>query len=315
MLLCRPHYEVYEALQLSGGEYGVLHMEKDLFVPGNILVTTDHRILTIHINSGQVELVAGNQASGYKEGARANALFNAASGFVQTNSTTVIVVDENNNCLRIVNRLFDQTAQYAGQCGQSGRADGKFNTASFNRPFKIVQTSNRKLFVSDWNNQAIRKLDMETMAVSTVSLSQQPIGVTMSEDQSMLYFTYVYGLGRVHITSNEIEYLSANQTGFQDGYISVARFQRPEELIFITASTTLITDRQNHALRKYSTQSGNVTTEALCAKDTSNCNSTITFPRSLLWIPEQNLLLIGSGQYMNFINLTGITIRYFTNKC
>ena len=87
----------------------VSHIQEDLFVPGNILFSTTRSLKT---TNGRItdHIVGHKTRQFYQEGIGENAGFRIIESFLQLNRTTVLVVDRLTNCLRLVNRLTNETS-------------------------------------------------------------------------------------------------------------------------------------------------------------------------------------------------------------
>jgi hypothetical protein len=83
---------------------------------------------------------------------------------------SVFVCDSYNNKIKRVTR--DGAASTFAGTGKPGLADGAGATAEFWEPGGIALSADRRtLFVADTNNFAIRKVDIQTRAVTTMALS------------------------------------------------------------------------------------------------------------------------------------------------
>ena len=117
----------------------VSHMQEDLFVPGNILFSTTRSLKT---TNGRItdHIVGHKTRQFYQEGIGKNAGFRIIESFLQLNRTTVLVVDRLTNCLRLVNRLTNESSRILGNCTAPGAyRDG--NDPRFNTPRKIIRDS------------------------------------------------------------------------------------------------------------------------------------------------------------------------------
>ncbi len=77
----------------------------------------------------------------------------------------------------------------AGEQGKSGTADGDLLVARFNRPGDLVYDKSRNcLWVGEWSNMRIRKVDLATNKVSTFKSDiGYYFGVSLSDDAKYLY--------------------------------------------------------------------------------------------------------------------------------
>ena len=131
-----------ELLSIPATGYGIVHMEKDRFVNGNILYIESHAVRTINLSTNESWLIAGNATvRGYRDGKGSFVRFHAPFSFHQRSSTEVIIFDSMNSCIRILSRLTNLTMPLAGLCLTPGNKDGNFTTTRFSQPEKNVEIS------------------------------------------------------------------------------------------------------------------------------------------------------------------------------
>ena len=144
---------------------------------GNLYVadTFNHAIRKIVAGTHAVSTVAGGGGgnatntegtSGYANGAGATALFNEPFQVAIDGNGNVFVADMGNDVIREISAgtvsLFAGTAPTAGASGPvpvSGNADGAPGTATFTSPQDLIVTGADTLYVADYGNAEIRKVD------------------------------------------------------------------------------------------------------------------------------------------------------------
>jgi hypothetical protein len=99
------------------------------------------------------------------DGPAEKALFHFPTGIKFDSNQNLLVVDSDNHCIRIVNRV-GYVKTYAGN-GKPGLVNGKFDQAQFNQPSDIAISPNGDVFVVDSYNHCIRKIESNGY-VSTV---------------------------------------------------------------------------------------------------------------------------------------------------
>lgn len=121
--------------------------------------TNNHVIRQISA-SGYVSTFAGiPSVPGYVSGTSATAQFNTPYQIAITASGNILVADYSNNAVRLINSA-GQVSTFSGSPAvASGYADGPNSTALFFGPKGITIDSNGNIFVADYNNNAIRRLD------------------------------------------------------------------------------------------------------------------------------------------------------------
>ena len=121
---------------------------------------------------GSTSAVAGSVDSTVKTDVR----FNQPIG-ITTDGVNLYVADSGNNTVR---RIVISTAAVTTLAGASGSGgytdstDGKGATARFNLPARIT-TDGAKLYLTDFNNRLIRKIDILTGSVTTIAGSTGPL--------------------------------------------------------------------------------------------------------------------------------------------
>ena len=182
---------------------------------GDLLVSdTGNATLREITPAGVVSTLAGVAGqSGFLDGAAGTAEFGSPLGLAVATNGNIYVVDGGNHVIRLLTNGVVSTL--AGNPYIWGSADGQGTNALFNAPCGVALDSHGNLWVSDTDNDTIRKVT--------------PAG---------LVSTYA-GLAGVD--------------GTNDGPVATARFCRPAEITFDPQGNLLVADSFNHTLRKIST--------------------------------------------------------------
>jgi len=138
---------------------------------GNLYMadTLHHRILRV-TPLGVVEHFAGSStgAQGYADATGAHAQFYMPDGMALDAAGNLYVADYANHCIRKISPAGVVTT-FAGECTQSGFADGFASFARFTHPSGIaVDARTGTLYISDYARHLIRKITPEGM-VSTLA--------------------------------------------------------------------------------------------------------------------------------------------------
>lgn len=195
---------------------------------GNLYVTDsgNYVIRAIDIASGAVSTIAGTPlVAGSADGVEFMGRFSSPYGITADPATGNLYVSELNHVIRQVNPSTGSVSTILGTPGTAGTADGIGTGAQFNQPYGLV-FGNGSLYIADTANHAIRAVNLQTMAVTTLAgLAGSPAGV--------------------------------------DGVGNVARFNNPRGIVIDPAGQNLyISDYGNQAIRKINIATGTVTTFA-----------------------------------------------------
>jgi sugar lactone lactonase YvrE len=170
--------------------------------------------------SGAVSTFAGIAGeSGFTNGAADSAQFSSPLGIAVAPDGTIYVADSGNHCIRVI--AGGNVSTFTGSPQVWGSADGIGTNAQFNGPVGLAFDNHTNLFVSDANNNTIRKI---------------------TPDGSVTTFAG-----------------AAGADGSADGDLNSARFRSPAELAFDKKGDLFVADSFNQTIREIST-SGIVTT-------------------------------------------------------
>lgn len=167
---------------------------------------------------------------------------------------------------------------FAGRAGDTGADDGNAMQASFNAP-KGIATDGTSLYLADLNNHTIRKIDIESGAVTTLAGAagkkgsrdgkgesarfNRPYGLTT--DGKNLYVTDSnnHTVRQINLESGVVTTLAGRvgEVGYRDGSGRKARFFIPEG-ITTDGSNLYVSDTHNHSVRKISLRNKVVSTLA-----------------------------------------------------
>jgi len=105
---------------------------------------------------GTVTTLAGNGSAGSANGTGKSASFNSPFGIAVDGSGNVYVSDSGNNLIRKITP--DGTVSTFAGSGKKGAANGTGSGAAFNTPAGLVVDATGNVYVSDENNNQIRKI-------------------------------------------------------------------------------------------------------------------------------------------------------------
>jgi prepilin-type N-terminal cleavage/methylation domain-containing protein len=124
---------------------------------GNVYLpdSSNNRIRKI-TPAGVVTTIAGSGTSGYVDGPAASAQFKYPFGVAVDGAGNVFIADESSNRIRELSAA-GVVSTIAGS-GTAGFSDGISTGAQFNAPLDIAVNSSGTLFVADYSNHRIRKI-------------------------------------------------------------------------------------------------------------------------------------------------------------
>ncbi|QDW25181.1 hypothetical protein FFJ24_010310 [Pedobacter sp. KBS0701] len=189
---------------------------------GNVYVADagNQRILKITA-AGGVSTLAGSGSEGSADGTGTAASFKHPSALTVDATGNVYVSDQQNHRIRKITPG-GVVSTLAGS-GSAGYANGNGNAASFSSPIGLALDGQGNLYVADYSNHRIRKIELSTGNVST--------------------------------------YAGNGAAGLTDGSASSASFRNPMGLCADAQGNLYVADRLNHAVRKIATN-GTVSTLA-----------------------------------------------------
>ena len=235
---------------------------------GNVFVadTQNNRIRKVAVD-GTVTTLAGS-SQGYAEGVGTAAKFDRPSGIAIDKGGVIYVADSFNHRIRRV--LPDGTVStLAGSA--SGYGDAASTLAKFNQPAGVAVDAAGAVFVADYANHMIRRIDpagqVTTLAggVSAIGLPvagwvdgvggnarlSQPWGITLGPG-GVLYFTEAdNGSVRKLDTDGRVTTIVGNYQGFVDGRgVLGPRLSSPASLAVLGDGSIAVADKGNHAIRR-----------------------------------------------------------------
>jgi len=271
-----------------------------------------------------VSTFAGS-TEGDTDGTATSALFNDPTDGVFDSQGNLFFVDSRNHKIRMITPE-KEVITIAGSI--EGKKDGFGIDAQFRLPHSITIDSNDNLYVSEPNNQKIRKIAPNGLVsthaggtlghqdgVGTEASFVWPAGLAMDADDN-LYVADRYGHTIRKITPQGVVSTFAGSTlGDEDGNRTSAKFKEPTSVCFDTQGNLLVADSGNHKIRKI-TPDGTVSTYAGSTNGFQNgspVEAKFSIPYHIKPDPDGNLYIIEHGNNdIRKISADGLVVSSFT---
>ena len=233
---------------------------------GNLYVcdSTNHTIRKI-TPEGVVTTIAGLAGlAGVDNGTGTAAKFNQPHGITIDSSGNLYVCDTLNHTIRKITPAGVVTT-IAGLAGTSGSANGTGSIARFNYPQGIITDSANNLYVSDTNNNIIRKITStgsvttfagalqsgKTDGMGTAARFNFPMGIIIDSTNNNLYVSDYYNNTIRKITpAGFVSTFAGNIQGSADGTSVDAKFNSPNGITIDPSGNLYVCDSANQTIRK-----------------------------------------------------------------
>ncbi|WP_208022776.1 T9SS type A sorting domain-containing protein [Flavobacterium jejuense] len=234
---------------------------------GNIFITdqSNHKIRKIDIN-GQVSTFAGTGIAGFQDGAALSAKFYFPAAMAIDSNDNLYIADYSNHRIRKITP--DGLVSTVAGLGSAGAIDGNTSTATFNGPTGLCLDSSGIIYVADYGNHKIRKIDTNGQ-VSTfvgsgiagavdnngiIASFNHPAVVTM-DSQNNFYVTDEDNnkIRKINALGDVTTFAGTGSQGAIDDVASLATFKGPTGIVVNDNDEVIIADYGNHKIRKITT--------------------------------------------------------------
>lgn len=189
------------------------------------------------------------------DGPQGRARFNEPIGVATGNDGVVYVADRYAASIRRITPN-GMVSTIAGRNGTPGFVDGIGSVARFNEPRRLVVDRDGTVYVSDTGNHAIRKIDpngrVVTFARATAGDRMDPQGIAISSAGGLIVADTWAHVVRLIDPDGAIRTLAgvSGIAGSNDGPITSASFNAPEDVAVTPDGTIYVADSGNHSIRR-----------------------------------------------------------------
>jgi len=225
-------------------------------------------IRRVEVATGTVTTLAGSGEDGDADAVGGAAQFTHPSGVtISPDGSALFVADFGGHKIRRVEMATGAVTTLAGS-GTVGSADGVGGAAQFGYPCGVaISLDGSALFVSDYINHKIRRVEVATGEVTTLAGSgtegstdgvggaaklANPYGVAISPDGSALFVadTFSHKIRRVAVATGAVTTLAGSGTsGNADGVGGTAQFHNPLGVAVSAFGSTLLVCTKDGGLR------------------------------------------------------------------
>jgi sugar lactone lactonase YvrE len=268
--------------------------------------------------AGVVSTLAGMAANpGSVDDVGTNAQFNFPTGVAVDAAADVFVADNGNHTIRMIDPS-GQVTTLAGQAGNPGSADGAGTDAQFQLPYGVAVDTNGSVYVTDSDNQTIRKITASGQ-VSTFAGLAGSIGYT-NATASAARFNFPRGValdgsGNLYVAdsgNNAIRMITPAQkvstwagvtasSGESDGPLSTASLNQPYGVATDHGGNVYVADTQNNSIREVTYSSDVITVAGLsgnvASRDGTGRHARFSQPFDVAVDVFQNVYVADSGNY------------------
>ena len=260
-----------------------------------------------------VATYAGTGVPGNTNGPAVSASFTSPLGVCIDTSGNMFVSEYGNNCIRKITP--DGIVTTLAGSGSVGSANGIGTNASFNRPIDVKADNSGNVFVTDRDNNRIRRVNTVTGVVDTFSgvdagfvdgiqgaRFNWPHGLSFDTSGNLFVAdSYNHSIRQINLNTGLVTTLAGTSSaGFVNAIGSSARFNLPYGLVADTSGNVFVADSVNHLVRKINIGSRMVTTLAgnggnAGYADGIGANPSFSFPWGLTTDNNGNIFVVNGA--------------------
>jgi hypothetical protein len=253
---------------------------------GNLYIadTSNNVIRLVNSGTGVIATYAGNHSAGYSGdgGAATSASLNSPTGVAVDGAGNVYIADSLNNVIRKVDGVSGNISTWVGTGAQGYTGDnGAATSATMNSPQAIAFDAGGDAYVSDANNNVVRKVSAATRIITTIAGTgtsgfSGDSGAAVNANLNLPQGVALDSSGNLYIADNQNQRIrmvnastgiittlagtsSAGYTG-DGGPAASASLSSPEDVELDPAGNLYIADAANNVIRKISAQTATIST-------------------------------------------------------
>lgn len=225
-----------------------------------------HSIMKIDTEA-ELTKISGSGKQGYQDGKLEEAEFNYPSGLAIDASDNIYIADTNNHKIR---KLSPDGSVTTVSGSRKGYSSGNINFARFDSPTHIAVDESGNIYVSDSGNHKIRKISSEGFVTTVAGIGRgyqdglgrdaqfnKPQGLAVSPNGRILYVADSDNnrIREINLVDSRVKTLvGSGLAGYKDGNDELVSFKGPSALTFDTEGNLIVSDTDNHKIRKVSTE-------------------------------------------------------------
>lgn len=311
------------------GSYGV-----SVDAAGNIYIadTYNNRIRKVDAATGIISTVAGNGTASFSGdgGPATSASLNNPRKVILDSDGNIYIADTNNNRIRMVDASTGIISTIAGNGSGAFAGDGGSATsASLYWPYSVAADNSGNLYIADYMNMRIRKVEKATGIISTVAgksgtglitytgeggpaTSAQistPYGVTV-DGAGNIFIAASYRILKVDAVTGILNTVAGNGVGGfsgDGGIATTANLNAPSGITIDAAGNLIIADTSNHRIRK-------VVAPDLTITITASTNGSISGPSTVNYSGNATYTITpATGYHVVDVLVDGISVGPVTS--
>ncbi len=274
--------------------------------------TGNHRVVAVHLDSGEIHSVVGSGMPGATDGAFHKACFYQPRG-IAVDLREVYVADSGNHLLRRINLEDGSVDTVLGRgkpmldfaAGRSG------SDQSLNSPWALCMAGD-DVVIAMAGNHELWEVNKDTMTAEVLaghggcnlrdgsileaSLAL-PLGLSRSPDQSLIAFADSE-TSAVRVAKVERDWVGTLvgkglfEWGDRDGAVAEARLQHPEDVCFLGNDVLLVADTFNHKVKRIDLDANKPSEQSITTILGGDADARLAGPEGLAVHEEQNLLFV-----------------------